>query len=50
MTQALTINFKYKYFHKSVDWSSVNPCMISKSFKIKGFRLKENTFVKLSRP
>ena len=51
----LTINFEYKYFHNSVDWSGLYLqehilSWLVKNLRFKVFRLVENVFVKLSRP
>ena len=48
----LTINFKNKYFHNSVDWSGLRlqvyiPSWLPKILRFIVFRLLENVFVKL---
>ena len=52
----LTINFKYKYFHNSVDWSGLYlqvyiPSWLPKELKLYTvFRLLKNAFVELPHP
>ena len=51
----LTINFKYKYFHNSVDWSGLYlqvsiPSWLTKILRFTVFTLLENAFVKLLCP
>ena len=52
----LTINFKYEYFHNSVDWSGLClqvyiPSWLPKKSRLYTvFRLLENAFVKLPHP
>ena len=53
----LTINFNYKYFHNSVDWSglyfkciSLHDCQKVQDYIATVFRLLENAFVKLHHP